>query len=171
MRAKSRKSRQHTTPARTDGVTRRLSCGLNEDVEASRGRHLHNDVKFKFIFHAESAPFLFLSNIDAQPSTSEGSIGRPLACHNAFMAFLNSNFEQFPNSRSSYLRGAFLSKRSERPALPETTHSVKAPQKRDAELYGRKCTLSASVNHVSGCCHDFDVVIVVTDSSSSRVIL
>ena len=64
MRAKSKKSRQHTTP------------------------------------------FRFLSNIDAQPSTSEGSIGRPFACHNAFMAFLNSNFEQFPSSRSSYLRGA-----------------------------------------------------------------
>ena len=94
MRAKSRKSRQHTTP------------------------------------------FRFLSNIDAQPSTSEGNIGKPLACHNAFMAFLNSNFEQFPNSRSSY---------------------------------GRKWTLSASVNQVSGCCQDFVVVIVVTDSSSSRV--
>ena len=64
MRAKSRKSRQHTTPLR------------------------------------------FLSNILAQPSTSEGNMGKPFACHNAFMAFLNSNFEQFPNSRSSYLCGA-----------------------------------------------------------------
>ena len=112
MRAKSRKSRQHTTPARTDGVTRGLSDDHDDGVEASRGRHLHNDVKFKFIFHAESAPFLFLSNIDAQPSTSEGSIGRPFAFHSSLRAFRNSNFEQFPNSRSSYL---CVSTRSERP--------------------------------------------------------
>ena len=104
MRAKSRKSRQHTTPVWNE--TRRRSCGRVDGVEASRGRHLHNDVKFKFIFHAESAPFLFLSNMLAQPSTSDGRIGRPLACHNALRAFRNSNFEQFPNSRSSYLRGA-----------------------------------------------------------------
>ena len=54
----------------------------------------------------QTTPFRFLSNIDAQPSTSDGNIGKPLACHNACMAFLNSNFEQFPSSRSSYLRGA-----------------------------------------------------------------
>ena len=43
----------------------------------------------------------------------------------------------------------------------------KAPGRRNQ--YGRKCILSASVNQVSGCCQDFVVVIVVTDSSSSRV--
>ena len=51
----------------------------------------------------QTTPFRFLSNILAQPSTSEGSMGNPFACHNAFMAFRNSNFEQFPSSRSSYL--------------------------------------------------------------------
>ena len=51
----------------------------------------------------QTTPFRFLSNIEAQPSTSEGNIGKPFACHNAFMAFRNSNFEQFPSSRSSYL--------------------------------------------------------------------
>ena len=85
MRAKSRKSRQQTTPLR------------------------------------------FLSNIDAQPSTSEGNIGKPFACHNAFMAFLNSNFEQFPNSRSSYLCDYISSPDLARNVLKiksETTHGL-----------------------------------------------
>ena len=58
------------------------------------------------------------------------------------------------------------------PALPETirVNEVKPPHHDGTpRYYGRKWTLSASVNHVSGCCQDFVVVMVVTDSSSSRV--
>ena len=49
-------------------------------------------------------------------------------------------------------------------------NEVKPPQHDGTpRSHGIKWTLSASVNHVSGCCQDFVVVIVVTDSSSSRV--
>jgi hypothetical protein len=124
MRAKSRKSRQHTTPARTDGVATprlrgakrrtRRGDGVEGSTTLSDAVDARNQVELASTC-AESAPFLFLSNILAQPSTSEGRMGRPFACHNALRAFRNSNFEQFPNSRSSYLCGAFLSKRCERP--------------------------------------------------------
>jgi hypothetical protein len=75
----------------------------------------------------QTTPLRFLSNIDAQPSTSEGNIGRPFACHNACIAFRNSNFEQFPSSRSSYLCDYISRRDLARNVLKiksETTHDL-----------------------------------------------
>ena len=59
-------------PNRDSTAVAPLSCDREDAIEASRGRHRRDGVRFKFIFHAESAPcnfllLLALDRLDAFP--------------------------------------------------------------------------------------------------------